>query len=165
MLAVMLSASCNGSATGWSTTTSPTRLTRSFPLDFTLPTTAGQRLTLSSLRGKVLVLNFFTIGCLRCQALFDRLLRVQAAFGAHRVAIVGVALDRQPVLVRMFAQSLTVPFPILVAGSTTIPANREIKIRVVPLTLILDRKGRVQYAFQTVPTTRQLAAAVKSLLK
>lgn len=162
---VGLMAACNGTAAQVGSTRNSARLARPVELDLTLPTTTGRRFTLSSLRGRVVLLTFFTTGCVPCQALFGRFRRVQAAYGAARVAVVGIAVDRQVVLVRLFAQALALPFPILVAGSTTVPATKTIRVRVVPTTMILDRRGRVNYVHRKLVTTRRLAREVAGLLK
>lgn len=157
-------AACSGRPTGAPATRNPAELTNPVELELTLPTTAGDRFVLSALKGKVVILNFFTTGCLPCQALFDRFIRVQAAYGRRRVAVVGVAVDRHVVLVRVFAKTLALSFPVLVAGSTKIQANRTLRVRVVPTTLILDQKGRVRFMHETMITTRRLAQEVARLL-
>lgn len=64
-------------------------------LDFQLPTLAGRKLRLSDLRGKVVLLNFWTTWCTACVSEMPELIALQKRQGDH-LAIVGVSLDFVP---------------------------------------------------------------------
>lgn len=140
-------------------------LPRPVPVLLNLPMTDGRSFSLSSLRGKVVILNFFTTGCLPCQAMFKRFIKVRTAFGSHRVAIVAVGVDHQPLLVRLYAKAMNLPFPVLMSMGSALPGTPIPRVRLVPWTLILDKKGRACFQHTRVITTRLLGRQVAYLLK
>ena len=137
---------------------------RKGPLKLVLPSVDHAVFRLSSLRGKVVILNFFSTGCVPCQALFSRILKVRAAVGENRVGVVAVSVDRQRLFVKPYVETLSLPFAVLYGKLATMRTLGLTSSLIVPTTVILDRRGRPRYLHQNLITTRKLAAEVQSLL-
>src|SRR5690554_3519895 len=80
--------------------------------DFTLQTMDGEALTLSDLRGKVVVLNFWATWCPPCRYKIPYFIKFQEEF-ADDVVFVGVSLDQNGWdAVRPFAEELGINYPL-----------------------------------------------------
>jgi peroxiredoxin len=159
---VLVTAQACGNRTGRNRSQRPPP-PRHAPLDFSRPTVQGGVFRLSSLRGRVVIVSFFSTGCVPCQALFTRIQKVQAALGKTRVAVVAVAVDRQRLFVEPYVETLSLPFPVLYGNLKILRATGLTHSPSVPTLFILDRRGRPRYVHQHMITTRRLAAEVQSL--
>lgn len=106
----------------------------------------GGELALTSLRGKVLVLNFWATWCPPCikeLPEFDRLQRAKAAAG---VQVVGLAVDG-PTPVRQFLARQPVGFPVGLAGFEGTDLSKRLGNTSggLPFTVVFDRQGRLRH--------------------
>jgi tetratricopeptide (TPR) repeat protein len=118
-------------------------------LDRPLPSIAvtdlsGRPFDIASLRGKVVLLNFFSSWCGACRA---ELPHVKAAYekyrGDDRVAFLAVSLDDDPKRLERYLGEMKFPFP--VARSTQKAAEDAFSVFDVPATFYLDRSLVVRY--------------------
>ena len=108
--------------------------------DFSMPTLEGEALTLSRLRGQVVVLDFWGSWCAPCIAAFSSL---NALLEKHRddgLALVGISGDNSPGVVRRVTESKGVGWPQLQVGSES-ELFRRFSVRGVPSYIVLDRTG------------------------
>jgi thiol-disulfide isomerase/thioredoxin/Tfp pilus assembly protein PilF len=124
------------------------RLTQSL-LDKQLPPIAitdlsGRPVELAGLRGRVVLLNFFSSWCGACRA---ELPHVKAAYEKYRgdesVAFLAVSLDDDPKRLERYLAEMKFPFP--VARSTQKAAEEAFSVFDVPATFYLDRSMVVRY--------------------
>lgn len=112
--------------------------------DFSLPRldTEGT-LALASLRGKVVVVNFWATWCPPCRAEMPAFIRMQEKYRNRGVVFVGIALDRRDAVLD-FVQSMGVNYPVLIGGIEGAQAARAAGNRSggLPFTVVLDRQGR-----------------------
>jgi peroxiredoxin len=106
--------------------------------DFSVPDLSGKVQTLSSYRGRIVVLNFWATWCPECV----RELPSLSAFGEANkdVVVLAVASERNPETVRNFLSSSPVKFPLIVDASGDIFVKKYM-IRALPSTIIVDRNG------------------------
>ncbi|MCX6031247.1 MAG: TlpA disulfide reductase family protein [Chloroflexi bacterium] len=128
--------------------------------DFTLTTVTGETFTLSALRGRPVVLNFWATWCPPCRA---ELPELQAASGrlAGRVQIVGVDQGESASQVQAFAGSLGLNFTMPLDTATTV--SRLYGVRSLPTTFFIDRSGvirQMQIGPVTEATLTQLLRTV-----
>jgi len=129
------------------------------------PTLAGERTTLSTWRGKVLVVNFWASWCPPCREEIPGLVRAQAKHAANGVQIVGIAID-SAAKARESATELKVDYPVLVAGFETVDLMRRLGNRAggLPYTVILNRDGGFVERHLGVLTEAQLDRLLAPLL-
>jgi peroxiredoxin len=106
----------------------------------------GGQLAMSSLRGRILVLNFWATWCPPCikeLPEFDRLHQAQSSRG---VQVVGLAVDG-PTPVREFLARLPLRFDIGLAGFDGVDLSRQLgnSSGALPFTVVFDRQGRIRH--------------------
>jgi len=131
--------------------------------DFTLPGLDGKDLTLSSLRGKVVVLTFFASWCAPCEQDMPVFERAQRDDGS-RVAVIGVNYQDFPNDSRAFVQRLGVTFPALVEDSTDNPVAARYDVHAMPDTLFIDARGIVRERLFGETSAHDLQNALRTLL-
>ncbi len=105
----------------------------------------GDRLKLDSLRGNVVVLNFWASWCPPCRAEADALEQVHRENKARGVAFVGVAIKDGRSTANSFVRVHGVTYPSYYDQPGRIPQSfsRTLPPNATPSTLILDRSGRI----------------------
>jgi thiol-disulfide isomerase/thioredoxin len=120
--------------------------------------------SLSSLRGSVIVVNFWGSWCAPCRAEAPDL---QAAYQATKplgVSFLGVDIrdGRDAGMAFMAGFGLTYPSLFDPAGRIAL-AFRDVPPNVVPATILIDREYRVAAVFRRSVVRRELEAAVRAL--
>jgi peroxiredoxin len=107
------------------------------PPDFSGLTADKQRVSLASLQGKVLILNFWASWCLECgpeMAIFEQLHR---EFSAHGLAVVGINAREEASTIRGYATELGLAFPLILDPSGKI--NSAYGVIGLPTTFLIGR--------------------------
>lgn len=133
-------------------------------VDLTLESLQGKTLSLSSFRGKPLVILFFTTWCVPCQVMGARLLPIRAALGDHRMSILGISLDTEHRLVPVFVEAAGFSFPVAYGDPAMVKWSALGAVKDVPRIVILDRQGRPVADFYGPAEARSIARALKPLL-
>jgi peroxiredoxin len=111
--------------------------------DFTLTGLDGQTFTLSELRGKPVVLNFWATWCPPCRAEMPELQAASERLQGE-VAIIGVNQGENAQQVAAFVQPLGFTFPMPLDAKTDV--SRAYLVRNLPTTFFIDRDGIVRYS-------------------
>ncbi len=109
------------------------------PLD--LPTLAGGTLTLASLRGKPVLLNFWATWCPECRQELPTLQRFQREEGS-RLDVVGIDVQEPRGVVRGFVRQRALGWTFLLDEQGV--AATAYGVRVLPTSFFLDAKGVVR---------------------
>nr|WP_106783794.1 TlpA disulfide reductase family protein [Lysinibacillus timonensis] len=114
--------------------------------DFTLPTLTGETLTLSDLKGKRVLLNFWATWCPPCKKEMPDLQKYYEQYAElDNVEIVAVNLtytDSSIDDVALFADSYGLTFPIPLMEDKTI--GEPYQILTIPSTFMIDTEGKIQ---------------------
>jgi thiol-disulfide isomerase/thioredoxin len=125
----------------------------------------GKLRTLSPLRGKVLIVNFWATWCLPCREEIPELKKVGRKYGDNGVEITGIALDNAS-KVRDYAAELSIDYGLLIGNADTLALGKDLgnHAGVLPFTVILDRAGRVAYTHAGALTAATLDTVLAPLL-
>jgi len=102
--------------------------------------------SLESLKGSVVVLDFWAPWCVPCRASFPALDTLQTKYEKQGLRVLGLTLDTNDDAIIAFLNSVPVGFTILrdVSGQ----AGEAFNVVAMPTTFLLDRQGRVAARFE-----------------
>lgn len=106
----------------------------------------GKPVSLSSLNGRVILLDFWTSWCAPCRADVPALERLAAQYGPDNLAIIGLSVSEDRRTVEEFLAANPHRFPIVLTIDNEMP--REYQIAVFPTYVVIDREGRVRTAVE-----------------
>lgn len=112
--------------------------------DFTLRTTDGQPIRLSSLRGHVVVVNFFATWCPPCRAETPDLVSAARRYEKDGVIFLGVDDREKAPLVDVWARAKGVRYPIVMDTDGAVEEHAY-DVRAIPTTYVLDKSGTIRY--------------------
>ena len=114
--------------------------------EFSLQSRAGEAVSLSSLKGQVVLINFWATWCGPCRKEMPLLEQIQKKYAPLGFTMLGVNVEEDTRLMDTFLREVPVTFPILLD-----PANGVSKlynVSAMPSTVIVDRKGTVRFIHQ-----------------
>jgi cytochrome c biogenesis protein CcmG/thiol:disulfide interchange protein DsbE len=140
----------------------PTALDSAPAPDFALPDAAGKLIQLSSLKGQVVMLNFWATWCPPCKVEMPSFLGLQRKYKDRGFTIIAVSLDEGWEPVKPFAASLQPNFPI-VLGSDEL-AQQFGGMTALPETLLIDREGIIRSRHAGLVSTSEYEQRIEELL-
>lgn len=109
--------------------------------DFDLMDTNGGRVKLSSLRGKVVIVNFWATWCGPCNKELPYVEKFYEEMKDNpNVAIVAISTDENPALVAPFAKARNYTFPVVFDDG----AKAKFGVGGIPATFIIDPSGKIR---------------------
>ena len=110
--------------------------------DIAFQNAAGDRLTLSSFKGRVVLLNLWATWCAPCKEEMPSLDRLQKALGSDTFEVVALSLDRQGTEAsRKFLADVKATNLKLYADPTA-KQGTALKLIGMPTTILIDKEGR-----------------------
>jgi peroxiredoxin len=110
-------------------------------IDFTLPDIDGNNITLSSLKGKVVVINFFAEWCGPCKSEMPSLQRMYDRCKESDFVFLAINVGDPPQEAKNYAEKAELTFPILCDKDSSVAASYGAQS--IPLTYIIDKTGTV----------------------
>jgi cytochrome c biogenesis protein CcmG, thiol:disulfide interchange protein DsbE len=130
---------------------------------FALPDTSGRRVSLESLKGKVVAVNFWATWCGPCQDEIPDLVKVYSAHKNKCFEMLGIAEEsgaRDEVVAA--AQKFGVNYPVLLDDDGK--AGDAFRIPGYPRTFLIDVGGRIRKVFEGAVEREDLERELKPLL-
>lgn len=108
-------------------------------------TLAGSKLSLSSYRGHVVVLNFWGSWCAPCRAEAPTLAVLSEQYHAKGVQFVGIDIRDSPTSAQAFVQNFGISYPSLndPADEIALAFRSTVPPAAIPSTLVIDRNGHI----------------------
>jgi len=131
--------------------------------DFTLKTLDGKELTLSQLKGKVVLLDFWATWCGPCRESIPHLIQLYKSYRESGFELVGMNVDRGDIeTVRRFVKAMDIPYPIVNPPEDMV---RSYRVTGIPATFLIDKEGRIRERMAGFNRTiaQQLTAKVADL--
>ena len=118
-------------------------ITKSAPApDFTLQSLDGKNVSLSDLRGKAVLLNFWATWCSPCKIEMPWFIELQKQYGSQGLQIVGVAMDDSSKEdIAKFASDMGVNYPVLLGKEAVGEAYGGVPA--LPESFFIGRDGKI----------------------
>jgi peroxiredoxin len=143
--------------------------------EFTIVQPGGKQTLLSSYRGKVVLLGFFSTSCIHCQATSKVFNGLQEAFGSEGLQAIGIAFNQDDNFdkVKEFQHVFAPSFPVGLSKPDNVVSYLGISVMeryVYPQVVLIDRKGmiRAQSDIHGTPELQELVTLrpqIEALLK
>jgi peroxiredoxin len=107
--------------------------------DFSLHTPQGERISLSDLRGQVVLINFWATWCAPCRV---EMPAIQARYNRGNFSVLAVDFDESAELVQAFVDDLGLSFPVLLDPGGQI--QNLYRVRGYPTSYFVDVEGVIR---------------------
>lgn len=113
--------------------------------DFSLEDLKGESISLSSFRGKPVILNFWATWCPYCRKERDHLKKLYEDYSDKKLVIVSVSIDRSLETLRKFMKKKPAPFIILYDGEGKVAS--QFQVAGLPTSFLINRDGVIERKF------------------
>jgi len=110
--------------------------------DMTLTDLEGNKIILSQLKGKRIVLDFWATWCPPCKKEIPHFIRLRGTTDPNQLVIIGIS-DESAELIKDFADKHKMNYPLVSASGQQLPEPYS-NIRSIPTTFFIDRQGVIQ---------------------
>jgi thiol-disulfide isomerase/thioredoxin len=111
-------------------------------LDFTIKDLDGKDVSLTSFKGKVILLNFWATWCGPCKAEIPGFVELQNTY-KNDLVVIGYSVDDKPEQARAFANEYKMNYPILLGDGREDVQDSYGPIWGIPASFIISRDGKV----------------------
>ena len=133
-------------------------------LDFTMKDLQDKDVSLSSFKGKVILLNFWATWCGPCKAEIPSLIELQAQYGKRGFVVVGYSVDDEAPKAKAFADEYKMNYPILLGLGREDVQDAFGPLFGVPVSVIIGRDGKIAKKHSGIATKGQIEREIKALL-
>jgi len=110
--------------------------------DFSLKSFDGREITLSQLKGKVVLLDFWATWCGPCKESIPHLIQLYKTYRESGFELVGMNVDKgDGDAVRRFVKSMDIPYPVVTAPEDLV---RSYRVTGIPATFLIDKEGKIR---------------------
>jgi cytochrome c biogenesis protein CcmG, thiol:disulfide interchange protein DsbE len=133
-------------------------------LDFTLKDMNGAEVKLASLKGKVILLNFWATWCGPCLLEMPSFVKIQEEYKEKGFQAIGVSVDDAPEALAPFAKQHNINYPLLVGQEREDIQTAYGGIFGIPISFIISRDGKVCRRQIGPASKEQFESWIKALL-
>lgn len=128
---------------------------------FSLKTIDGKKVTLSELRGKVVLADFWATYCIPCVKALPELEALQKKYGPDGFTVIGLSVDDRAALVTKASSRAKVTYPIAIATAEVWNAY---KVNALPSLVLIGRDGKIVRRFGGEADRKLMLAAIEEAL-
>jgi peroxiredoxin len=139
--------------------------------DFVLLDTSGKSVSLSTFKGKPLLLDLWAAKCGGCIKEIPSFIEIHHAYAKKGLAVVGISMDivyedlKGPAeawrLVNPFVDAQKVDYPILMGDDGV---TKHFSVNALPVTYLIDRRGRIAATYVGIVDRANIEVNIKTLL-
>jgi peroxiredoxin len=134
------------------------------PLQYTLKDMNGADVKLASLKGKVIVLNFWATWCGPCKVEIPGFIELQHKYRSQGLVLLGLSVDDPAEKIREFAQQFNVNYTMLVGLGREDFQEALPPIWGIPATFFIARDGRLCKTHMGFTTKEETEKEIRALL-
>lgn len=129
---------------------------------YSFETWNGQTMSQENFVGQPVVLNFWASWCIPCRAEMPAFQSLYTRYREHGVAVVGIAIEDDPVLARQFVRDLGITYP--TGSDVRNQTFQRFQVIGLPTTLFIGKDGRIARRWDGPLDEQQLVAMVTELV-
>jgi len=130
--------------------------------DFTLQDLSGKKVSLSGLKGSVVLLEFWATWCPPCRAEIPAIERLHAQYVGKGLTVLAIALDSGGWDgVKAFVAEYKISYTVL-QGSEDVSAKY--MVRIIPSTFLIDKQGNIHNQYLGGGGSEAVEQEIKALL-
>jgi cytochrome c biogenesis protein CcmG/thiol:disulfide interchange protein DsbE len=133
-------------------------------LDFTMKDLEGKDVSLSSYKGKVILLNFWATWCGPCKAEIPGFVELQNQYGKDGLVVVGYSVDDEAPKAKAFASEYKMNYPVLLGLGREDVQDAYGPIWGIPASFIISREGKVCQKHLGIAPKAVFEKEIKALL-
>lgn len=126
---------------------------------FSLTDLDGKEHTLKSLKGKVLLLDFWATWCPPCRRELPHVQKLHEELASQGLVVLGVNSEKDEAKLKKSLKENKITFPVL--RDTERAASEAYKVTAIPRVIIIDRNGTVKADFTGIRTEEELKKALE----
>jgi len=131
--------------------------------DFTLPSLDGKQVSLSSFKGKVVLLNFWATWCGPCKAEIPAFVELQTQY-KNDLVVLGLSVDDPADKAKVFADQYKVNYPMVLGLGRDDIQDAYGPIYGIPASFVISRDGKVCKRHLGIAPKAQFEREIKALL-
>jgi len=109
--------------------------------DFALKSIDGKPVTLQSLHGKVVLLDFWATWCVPCRNDLPILEKLHQEFKSKGLVLMGLDVGEPQAVVSKFLATAKLTYPIVLTAGTNVPASYS--VTAYPTVVLIDQEGKI----------------------
>jgi thiol-disulfide isomerase/thioredoxin len=133
------------------------------PLNYTVKDMNGADVHLASYKGKIILLNFWATWCPPCKVEIPDLIALQEQY-KDDIVVLGFSVDDTAEQLKPFAGEYKMNYPVLVGLGHENIQEAYGPMWGIPVTVIIDRHGRIAKKQSGIRTKEQIEREIKALL-
>ena len=139
----------------------PEKTTQAPEINFTL--LDGTRMSLSSMRGKPVLLNFWSTSCAPCRKEIPDLAKLHREFEPKGARFIGVSMSYdRPDQIIAFRQQYQIPYALSLDIDNVI--SSAFAVQAIPLTLLISQSGQIVHKQHGVIKVSEIRARLAAML-
>ncbi len=123
---------------------------------------SGSKVSLSSLQGKVVLVDFWATNCPPCLEEMPNIKQLYAEHHDNGFEVIGVSLDEDQSTVEQFTSRMEIPWPMIMERGTVETLRASYHVPTIPSLFVIDQSGKL-YQFDV--RGRDLRQAIEKLIK